>query len=257
MRVRVCECARVSVCMRVRPCKPQPAPLSCPSKLTPYTLLPTMTLHVFQAKVLVGEPGHPVANGTTGRKGGRLAPTNSSGKAELPAVMDHSFSAFAKASVSVNIFIKVPRHLAHSWLRGPVRVTVRCCALDPSTIWRHVAELAMQILTSACLAAGVGAMTSVAHFRGLGANQKQRILEKVPVFLVIATDGGADHTNASVQNQCSYIHTYTDTCMYVGVLRRRSCFAVHVVVPRDQPKVSLHNARLGWLLNDVYVYRVV
>ena len=176
--------------------------------------------------MLVGEPGHPVANGSTGRKQGRLTPVDAAtGHASLPATMDHDFRAFAKVSLSVNIFIRVPRHLAHSWLRGPVCVTVRCCALDPSTIWRHVAELAMQLLTWACTAAGVNAIRDVAHFRRLEAGQKQRILQHVPVFLVITTDGGGDHNNASVQNQCAY--------MNIGVCGYRCRALANAMIPLD------------------------
>jgi hypothetical protein len=184
-----------------------------------------------QAKVLIGEPGHPVANGTTGRKTGRLAPVNpETRRPGLPATCDHDFGAFAKASVSVNLFQSVPYDIAESWLRGQVHLVIRDCAFHPSNSFRHVAELILQIVTRSCLKARRTPPKSIAEFIDMAAEQKRHILQYVPVVLVLSTDGGADHSINTVQNQSAWAVALKHvSAVSVVPLLARACEA-HVVV---------------------------
>lgn len=81
----------------------------------------------------VGEPGYPVAAAERGRR--VIVARGTSFQ-----VGDHDFTKFSVVP-SVVLNVDIPDSVAQSWYRGKVTVTLKEAALEPSSPFRHAAEL--------------------------------------------------------------------------------------------------------------------
>lgn len=61
------------------------------------------------------------------------------GEGEVLCKADHDFSRF-NVIPSVNLVIKIPEDVEHSFYEGYTTVTIKCATTQPSSAVRHVAE---------------------------------------------------------------------------------------------------------------------
>jgi hypothetical protein len=113
-------------------------------------------------KVDVGEPGAPVETGV------RQHHAAITGAHQQLQASDHSFHT-ASLTPSGILVSEIPDELSESWYRGKLHVALKDAALEPSSCFRHMAEL-----VAVCRARGV----------------------PVPPILLALTDGGPDHNTS-------------------------------------------------------------
>ena len=91
-----------------------------------------------------------------------------------------------------------------SWRKGhhtsDVHIIVKDSVFEASYAWQHYSQTTLQLVREGSEKAGVS-VTKLNNFIGLSTKDKTSILQHVPFFLAISTDGGHDHkiTNISTR----------------------------------------------------------
>ena len=157
-----------------------------------------------KSKVPFGNPGFPIDSGVRPHDK-IITKINSDGTNNVKNSGDHSYH-LGSITPSVNLFQTVPEEIGHSWVRGKVVVTLNDSVFEPSSGWKHAAQLCLQIIERACLRAKMDVVRSLNDFQNnISKTEKEKLLKFIPSVVFISTDGGSDHKNTNVQNQAAML----------------------------------------------------